>query len=367
MQTVVSEEADLLVGLFKRFPVLEAVQADALDRAGLERQLDVSKATSYRFTNWLEERALVEESDGEFTLTALGRAITEAVTAFEAVIVETVRPEEAGRDLLADVIRQSSVLSALRDEPSDRREIEQRLGVSKSSSHRYTRALGDLDLIEKSEGRYTLTAAGEAIEEAAATCLATVRLALHLAPVLEADATRDATAFDLERFAGATVTRSDYGDPYGPMTRFITLLQRADTLRGINSCMIAPTYIDEFQQRIIDGMTTELVDPPQVAEDIMDRYPEKCVEVCVSGHLTLWLHDVDDELPFGLVLFDDRVGIAVFDSFPGKLRTFVDTDSPGAIEWAEAVYTRYRAEAIHLETFTKTGLRTALRRAERAR
>ncbi len=367
MQGNSTEETDLLVDLLKRFPVLEALQDDARNRTALERQLDVSKATSYRVTNWLCERGFIKESDRGFVLTALGQAVTEAVAAFEETVSETLQLEQTDRGLLADIVRQSPVLTALRTEPLDRREIEQRMGISKTSSHRYTRSLAERDLIEKTEGRYRLTAAGDVIEDAAATCLTTVWRAMQLAPVLEAVATRDILAFDLALFADATVTSADYGDPYAPMTRFVSLLQEAKTVRGINSCMIAPTYMDEFQQRIIEGMETELIDLPEVAEDIMESYPEKCVEVCVSGYLTLWLHEMHDTLPFGLILFDDRAGIGVFNSFPGSLQTFVDTDDPKVIKWAEGVYNQYREEAIYLETFTKAGLRSALERGAHAR
>lgn len=89
----------------------------------------------------------------------------------------------------------------------------------------------------------------------------------------------------------------------------------------------------------------------------MENYPERCVEVCASGNLTIRLRDA---LPFGLALFDDRVGVAVRDAETGALRSFVDTDSPAAREWAEAVYGRYEADSIPLERFTRTGLRDAL-------
>lgn len=67
------------------------------------------------------------------------------------------------------------------------------------------------------------------------------------------------------------------------LTRFITLVQETKTLRGINTCRIAPTYMEEFQGCILDGMQTELIDLPHITEDIMESYPEKCVQVCVSG------------------------------------------------------------------------------------
>jgi predicted transcriptional regulator len=161
-------------------------------------------------------------------------------------------------------------------------------------------------------------------------------------------------------FVNASIASVEYGDPYAPLTRFVSLVQETETLRGINTCRIVPTYMEEFQQRILDGMQTELVHLPQIAEDIMESYPEKCVQVCVSGNLTLWTHETRDSLPFGLVLFDDRVGIGLFDTKKGTLETFIDTDDAAAVEWATEVYDQYKAESVPLENFTKKGLREAL-------
>lgn len=127
--------------------------------------------------------------------------------------------------------------------------------------------------------------------------------------------------------------------------------------RGFDTASVAPTYMDEFHHRILDGMETEIIDSPEVAEDIMDNYPEKCVQVCVSEYFTHWLHD---NLPFGLVIFDDRIGIGVRDADSRMPQAFVDTDSPVAREWAEAVYESYKEESIRLERFTKKGLREAM-------
>jgi hypothetical protein len=163
----------------------------------------------------------------------------------------------------------------------------------------------------------------------------------------------------LNAFAGATITTPDSGDPHGPMVRYLTLVRETSTLRGFDTWTIAPTYIGEIQDRILDGMETHLIDPIAVVEDVMDHYPERCVQVCVSGNLTIRLHD---SLPFGLAIFDDRIGVAAHDPDTGALRAFVDTDSPVARDWAEAVYEAYEADSVVLEEFTRAGLRKALER-----
>ena len=268
---------------------------------------------------------------------------------------------EAETDDLIQVLRHRHVFSELREESLERRQLEERLGVSRATSHRYVRTLEELGLVERIDGRFFLTNMGDDIAGTVATFETEIGSRLRLAPMV--DVMENVTPpVDVAAFEDATVTSVERGDPFAPLTRFISLVQETDTLLGINTCHIAPTYMGEFQGRILDGMETELIDGPRVLEDVMDRYPEKCVQVCVSENLTLWIHEVRNALPFGLVLFDDHVGIGLFDSAKGTLEAFIDTDEPSAVEWANVVYTQYKSESTELENFTKQGLQDALAR-----
>lgn len=259
-------------------------------------------------------------------------------------------------DGFLELVRRAPMLEALRDHPLDRQDLEERLDISRATSHRFTRWLGDRELIERIDGEFHLTELGQAVTATVTSFKSDVTTAFQLAPVLETlDDTRP--PLPLEAFSDAVVTTPASGDPHGPMTRYASLVRETTMLRGINTWAIAPTYMDEIQERILDGMETDLIDPRPVVEDIMENYPERCVEVCVSGHLTIRLHE---SLPFGLVLFDDRIGIAVRDPETNSLSAFIDTDSPVAREWAESVYETYKEESILLENFTKKGLRKAL-------
>ena len=269
------------------------------------------------------------------------------------------RSFEAETDDLIQVLRHRHVFAELAEEPLERRQLEERLGVSRATSHRYVRTLEELGFIVKVDGRYLLTDLGTDVAERVSTFETAVGARLKLAPMI---ATMDGVdpPVDIEAFEDATVTSVELGDPFAPLTRFFSLAQDATTLRGINTCSIAPTYLEEFKERILDGMQTELIDRPGIIEDIMKRYPEKCVQVCVSGNLTQWIHEERDALPFGLVHFDDCVGIGLFDGTKGTLSTFIDTDDPAAVEWATEVYDQYRSDSIQLDSSTVDGLQEAL-------
>ena len=243
---------------------------------------------------------------------------------------------------LIELIRQKPVLDTLRDEgAADRRELEQRLDVSRSTVHRFTRSLRNNGLIERTGNEFVLTPLGEVTAEKTAEFQSTIKTAREFAPILQATATQDVD-IDIETFIGATVTTAAPGNPYRAVNRFMSLVEATDTLRGLDPASINPLHVDELYDRINGGMETEAVYPSKVVKELLASNPKRAQTVLGSGNLTLWIHD---HLPFGLTLCDDRIGVGVYDDETGLLRTYVDTDSPTAREWAEDVYTKYRAEA----------------------
>ena len=128
-------------------------------------------------------------------------------------------------------------------------------------------------------------------------------------------------------------------------------------MRCIDSNSIVPLYISDIQERIVDGLEAEDILAPSVVANVLAEYPGKCIEACRSGHLTVHLHE---ELPYGLAIFDDRVGIGVRNEETRTLQMFVDTDSPAVREWAETVFESYRSEAIRMERFGPRGFKSAI-------
>ena len=349
-------ESDFPVEVVKHAPVLEELRREPLGREALERRLGISSTTGYRYTGWLAERDLIEETDGVFALTVLGEALTEDVSRLGATVQSALRPDSSDREDLLKVVRLASALTAFREKPRDRRDLEQWLGVSKSTSFRFIRSLTELGLLERTSGTYALTTRGAVIAEAVDTFETNVRTAVRLGPVLEA--VRDVTpAIDIDAFADTTVRTPERGDAHSPVNRFISLVERTTSLRCIDSNSIVPLYISDIQARIVDGLEAEDILTPPVVANVLAEHPGKCIEACRSGHLTVHLHE---DLPYGLAIFDDRVGIGVRNEETRTLQTFVDTDSPMVREWAEEVFESYRSEAVRMERFGPRGFRSAI-------
>lgn len=358
MTVTTAADPDLPLDIIKRSPMLEELRRTPRPRDELERRLDISSATYYRYSNWLDDRGLVEGSNGRLALTAPGEMIAEELSRFERSVLTTLRLTELDHDLLLDIVRYAPGLEALVDGPRDRRELEQRLDVSRTTSYRFTRSFEDLGLTEKSERGYELTVAGKEVRDAVTTFERNVETALRLGPVLEA--VRDTNpAFDLDAFTDATVTTADHGDPYSPVSRCIELVEETETVRGVFIGAVVPLYLSDIGQRIIGGMDTVNVASPERVAEALAEAPARCLEVCASGHFTVYLHD---DLSYGLLVLDDRVGIGVLQTDTRRAQMFVDTDSPAAREWAEAVFESYRSEAVRLEGFSPWEVRQAVER-----
>ncbi|WP_207589998.1 transcriptional regulator FilR1 domain-containing protein [Halomontanus rarus] len=251
-------------------------------------------------------------------------------------------------DLLGDIVRHGPVLEALLEEPLDRREIEERLDVSRATSHRYTQWLDERDFVEKIDGRFQLTWRGAVTAEEILRFEANVRTAHRMTPLLDA-VCEDHRDFVLEPFVDATITVAEPDDPYRPIERFITLVSESESLRGFNTTHMAPLVLGEFHQQVFDKTDTEIIYLPHIVEKLFETYPERARKAIDRGHLTLRTRE---ELPYGLALFDDRVGIGGYDEATGLMQVFVDTDAPIAREWAERVYASVRSDSDPLDEWS---------------
>ncbi|SIR83060.1 Predicted transcriptional regulator, contains HTH domain [Haladaptatus litoreus] len=241
-------------------------------------------------------------------------------------------------DQLVDFVRHGPVLEALVHAPLDRREIEAELGVSRATSHRFTRWLGEHDLAKKVDGRFKLTGYGQVVAEEVRRFERNLVTAERLAPLLEAIC-QSHKEFVIEPFADATITVASPADPYRPVQRFLTLLDESDTLRGFNTTHMVPLSLGAFHEQLFENVDTEIIYLPDAVEKLVETYPEPATDALERGHLKLRTREA---LPYGLAIFDDRVGIGGYDERTGTMQVFVDSETTIARKWAERVYDVYR-------------------------
>lgn len=246
-------------------------------------------------------------------------------------------------EVLIDLLRRSPLLEELQGEAVDRRELQDRLDVSRATIHRHTRLLTELSVIEEVNGKFRLTELGTLLADAILRFKREAGSALQLAPMLEVveDASVD---IDIDAFAGATITSAEQGDPYAPVNRFETLLQMTNEFRFVGSeVALMEPCLDVVTQLIDDGVDITFIDRPSCTEYFFSTYPDLSAESLERENFTVLEHD---ELPpYGISLFTDRVAISCYEQANGTVRTLIDTDVQEAREWAETKFVSFLSEA----------------------
>ncbi|WP_121742423.1 helix-turn-helix transcriptional regulator [Natronorubrum halophilum] len=249
---------------------------------------------------------------------------------------------ESEADLL-ELVRRHEVFDVLASEPLEKPELAAALEVSPATAHRILTSFRENDWITRTDDGYVLTAVGKRMGRAVDNYRSAVTETQRLAPLYELlSSTALPTAADIDWFADATVTVVDQHDPYQPLNRFIDLLADTGALRGFDTTSVAPTYVDDIHERILAGMSVEIVFEPPVIDQLATEYTDLAEVAFERENLSLFARD---DLPFGLALFDDRVGIGGYDPEVGILSVFVDTDDEDAYAWGEQLFDQYRSTA----------------------
>ena len=234
-------------------------------------------------------------------------------------------------------------LGALAERPRSRSELLATTGVSSSTIGRTLGAFERRNWIRRNGRAYEATQLGAFVASGMRRLTERLETERRLRDVWQW-LPDEASGFTVDMCADAVVTVAGATDPYRPVNRFRSLLGRTDRFRfvGFDLALLEPCK-DEFRRRVVDGMRAEIIDPPSVARHVLSIYPDHCVAPLESGNLSILIHD--DVPPYGVSLFDDRVGISGYDPDSGTVQVLVDTDAPAARAWAESTYETYRREA----------------------
>ncbi|WP_121744738.1 helix-turn-helix transcriptional regulator [Natronorubrum halophilum] len=253
-------------------------------------------------------------------------------------------------EFLARSEHRVAVLEALAESPRSRADLQDLTEASRSTIGRVLGAFEERRWITKDEYEYEVTPLGAFVASGMRELIERIETERKLRDVWQW-LPSEASGFSIEMGSEAVVTDAEADDPYRPVNRFLSLLRETDRFRfvGFDVALLEPCK-NELRRRILNGMHTEIIDPPNVAKYILSTYPDHCSPPLESDNLTVWLHD---DLPsYGVSLFDERIGISCYNPANGTVQVLIDTDTAEAREWAEWTYETYRQEArpLALET-----------------
>lgn len=235
------------------------------------------------------------------------------------------------------------MLVAMTERPRSRSDLGDLTGVSSSTIRRTLRTFEDRNWIRRDGHAYETTQLGAFIASTMEELLERIETERVLRDVWHRLPGKE-SGFAIEMCFDSVVTVAEPDDPYRPVTRFVSLLRETSEFRFVGSdvALLEPCK-DVLRRRIVDGMSTEIIDPPSVARYVLSTYPDHCSDPIESDNLTVLVHD---ELPeYGVGIFDDRIAISCHDQETGMVRLVIDTDLPETREWAESLYASFRHEA----------------------
>ena len=152
--------------------------------------------------------------------------------------------------------------------------------------------------------------------------------------------------FSVEYFADVVVSYPGPDYPYRPIERVTRLIETTDSIRGFGTTVYKSGNLEAFCRRTIDGMEVEYIDSLPVLRAIVAWNPELTARAFGRENCTVLLHDdLPDADRCGLNIMDDHTGICGHTPETAQIEAVIDTESPEARDWAEAVYEKYRSEA----------------------
>ncbi len=240
--------------------------------------------------------------------------------------------------------QRADVLTHLGDDPSTKPALVEALGVSRSTVDRTLKTLTAHGLVRRDDGRVVATGAGRLAADSVRRyhgATADVSRTADVLRVLPADA-----EVAHEFLAGATVYRASEAAGRQALRAAMSVVEGAESVAALSRTVTdtsAPTAA--YRLVVETAATLEVVYAPNVAAFIREEHDEDRREMAGTGRYRAF---EASSVPFGLFIAnangETSVALAVYDA-EETLVGVLTNDSDDAVEWAEAVYRRYRAAA----------------------
>lgn len=250
---------------------------------------------------------------------------------------------ESVTELVDVVSRRAPVLGLLADGTREKRELRDRLGVSRSTAYKARRELEEAGLVRTDGDRVELTQFGRLAHRHYDAFVGGFQRVAAARPLLDA-VPNDATVPLALVVRGQQVLVERHA-PERPLARFEELTEAADRIQCL-SPVAMPRYLPRIRERVTaDDLALELVLESGAVErlDADEDFRAALETDCVA------VYESETNLPYGLVLLDDAPVAFVAYTEQGTVAGLVVSDDPDACAWAIAAYERYRDAARRLD------------------
>lgn len=235
--------------------------------------------------------------------------------------------------LRAALDRRHTVLEAAGTDVVDKRDLTDRVSVSRSTVDRAVRELEQLGLLERVNGGYRRTVVGTvALEEYQRSVerLAAITTSADVISHLPPD-----VSIDVSALVDAEVLVPTQESPFQSMSYTNDLIRRADRLR-ICAIAVIPPQVELLHREIVEnGMALEGITNHGSLDVLVSQYREETVEALETGRYDLYV--TDERIPYGVVTAETPDGPEMCISFCGDegIAGTIANDDPEAVAWAD--------------------------------
>lgn len=225
-------------------------------------------------------------------------------------------------------------------------ELATECSCARETAQRTLTQLRDRGWVERVDGRYRSTPAGDLIldgyDELAATVTHAARLGEFLAHVDDDAAPPSSVLDDL------TLAESTAENPHAPIDRYLTLLgtDPVDRLRGV-SPIVSRVFNDAAEEVIGPDTSVELVVDRGVLRTSRTEFPDATRSAAELDRFDLYV--APEPLTFGLALVDSHAFVGAYDD-TGNVVASVDSTADAFVDWAADLYRTYRERADLIDT-----------------
>lgn len=241
-----------------------------------------------------------------------------------------------------------AVLSALVEEPCDRRTLRETVGASRVTVGRIVSDLEDRGWVRREGTDYVATTAGRVVDRSVDDLLATLTATDALDSVLE-HLPIDAFDFDIRELADAEVVVPTPAEPTAHVDRLTTLFSEASDVSMVAHSM-TPSVVAANYERVIAGeQCFDAIVTPDVVEAVR-THDEVASMVAEMFAVDGFRFHQRETVPLQFGVFDGTTAISVDDG--GIPKGVAVSDSAAVERWGVDTLERLRAEATPVGPFT---------------
>ena len=239
------------------------------------------------------------------------------------------------------------ILELLRKEGElTKRELNERVDVSRVTVQRNVEVLEEHDWIDNSHPTYSITPLGELVIDEVERLEDSMEVVQKLRPFLKW-IPRDSFDLDPHALAEATVIEVDHTNP----TDWVH--HHTDRIRSTSYAwaLLPGTGIEAWEAAVdssSNGLESQIIVSPDVAETLRTDpdYTEKIEILFERDALELYVYDMS--IPYHLGRLDQYIYFVAIDD-TGLPRAFIETESDTVHEWAENEFESYLMRAEKFE------------------